>query len=316
MSSPVAAPSVGVLNRRSLIAGAAAAALLAGVPSRASGETLRASAPDAGRAAAASPANGVITTAELIRGNPFYIAHRGGGRNWPQLTAYAYSQAVQVPNLRALEISVCISSDGVLVCSHDKFTTASTGVPYRIIEQTWETLSSLEVLPTGTLDPSQPARPFTRFEDVVERYIDDYVLFVEPKVSSAAGKLMKRMTDFGQPDRVVWKQPVNSPRFAAAKQQGFSTWGYVLDEPSHTGANLQRLAASPDIDLLGAYNALPDVFVSDVVAAAQANDKLTIAWAIGSVAQRDRMLDLGCSGMMTSDAPRHNLGVTSRQRGR
>lgn len=301
MSRPVPSPSSGVLDRRSLLAGAAAATLLAGFSSRASGVTLGPLAAGDGSAAAAAPANGVITTAELVRGNPFYIAHRGGSRDWPQLTAYAYSQAIKVHHLRALEISVCITSDGVLVCSHDNVTTAATGVPYRIIEQTWDTLSQLEVLPTGTIDPTQPARPFTRFDDVVEQYIDDYVLFVEPKVSAAAGKLMKRMSAFGQPDRVVWKQPINSSRFAAAKQQGFSTWGYVLDEPAHTGQNLQRYAASPAVDMLGAYNALPDAFVADVVAAAQANDKLTIGWTIGSVAQRNRMYDLGCTGMMTSD---------------
>lgn len=297
---PLPAPkssSPGV-HRRSLLAGAAATALLAGGSRRAAAAAR--SETESGTVAA-SPGNGVITTAELVSRRPFYVAHRGGSRNWPQLTAYAYSQAVKVPNLRALEISVCITSDGVLVCNHDKSTATSTGVPFQIIEQTWATLSSLEVLATDTLDPDQPARPFTRFEDVVEQYIDDYVLFVEPKVSAASNKLMKRMAAFGQPDRVVWKQPVNSTKFAAAKDNGFATWGYVLDEPAHTGANLARYAASPDVDMLGAYTALPDAFVSKVVAAAEQNDKLAIAWAIGSVKQRKRMLDLGCTGMMTSD---------------
>lgn len=239
--------------------------------------------------------------AKLLNSDPFYVAHRGGGGDWPELTAYAYQQAARVPGLTALEISVCLTADDVLVCSHDPTTDRVTGSSYTIADETWETLSKLQVSAAETNDPSQPSRAFTRFDDVVEAYINRFVLFVEPKVSRAVGPLLQRMTGLGQPERVVWKQPVNSSVFTAAKQQGFATWGYVLDEASHTGANLVRWAASPDIDILGAPRAESDDFIRAVVGAADAQDKPTISWAVRNTADRERLRGLGCRGLMTSD---------------
>ena len=175
----------------------------------------------------------------LTATQPFYIAHRGGGGNWPEMTAYAYAQAAQIPGLQALEISVCLSADGVLVCSHDPTTARMTGTPYTIAEETWATLSTLKVSGAETTEPDQPPQPLTRFDDVVEAYIGQFVLFVEPKVKAAADPLMVRMAALDQPERVVWKSPINSSSgFAEAKRRGFGTWGYVLNETAHTGRQL------------------------------------------------------------------------------
>ena len=126
------------------------------------------------------------------------------------------------------------------------------------------------------------------------------MLFVEPKVPPAAEPLMQRMAGLQHPERVVWKAPVNSATFVEAKRQGFATWGYVLNEPAHLGENLERLAASPDIDMLGAPKGESDAFITAISSAAERNGKLTIAWPILNVAERDRVRALGCRGMMTS----------------
>jgi glycerophosphoryl diester phosphodiesterase len=242
----------------------------------------------------------LVSVASLIADDPFYIAHRGGGGNWPEMTAYAYAQAAKVPDLRALEISVCISSDGVLVCSHDPTTTRLTRTAYTISEQTWATLSVLRVTGANTTDPKQPAQPLTRFDEVVDTYLGQFVLFVEPKVSQAVDPLMERMAVLDQPERVVWKGPINSDRFADAKRWGFSTWGYVLNEPAHLGKNLERYATSPYIDMLGAPQGESDDFISAITKVAQDNSKITVAWPIRRSEDRDRVRALGCRGMMTS----------------
>ena len=244
---------------------------------------------------------GSVTVSSLTTADPFYIAHRGGGGDWPELTAYAYEQATKIPELHALEISVCISSDGVLVCSHDPTTTRLTGQPYTIADTPWSTLSTLMVSGIETTHAKQPAQPFTRFDDVVDRYIGDYVLFVEPKVSPASRPLMARMAALGQPQRVVWKQPINSTLFAEAKSNGFSTWGYVLDETAHLGDNLTRYAGSSDIDMLGAPQGASEELISSVVNAASSRGKKTIAWPIRNVDDRTRIMRLGCQGLMTSN---------------
>ncbi|WP_375426332.1 glycerophosphodiester phosphodiesterase [uncultured Friedmanniella sp.] len=283
MTAPPSTGPASRLSRRTLLGG-----LAAGVVSVSGcGRT---------RTPAAAPA----TVTGLLSGHPFYAAHRGGGGDWPEMTAYAYGQASQLPGLAALEVSVCLSADGVLVCSHDPTTTRVTGVPYTIAEETWQTLSGLQVSAKDTTDPGQPARPLTRFDEVVDAYADRFVLFVEAKVPAAEAPLMARMAGLGHPERVIWKQYVNGPRFAEAKEHGFTTWGYVLNEPAHLGDNLARFAASSSLDLLGAAATESDAFVSDVVSAASEHQKPAIMWPIRSAADRDRAVGLGCQGLMTS----------------
>lgn len=232
--------------------------------------------------------------------DPFYIAHRGGGGDWPEMTGYAYEQAAKLPGLHALEISVCLSADGVLVCSHDPTTKRTTGVDHTIAEQTWQTLSALKVSAAGTRDPGQPAQPLTRFDDVANRYADHFVLFVEPKVPAAVTPLLESLSKLNQPERVVWKQYINSTAFPAAKARGFATWGYVLNEPSHLGENLTRLAALPSIDMLGAPAQESSAIVSEVVFAGVHSSKKVVMSVVESDADRSRARRLGCSGLMVS----------------
>lgn len=279
MSSP--APTT---SRRTLLGGALATVLTLGAGC------------GCGRPSRSQPA----TVADLRKADPFYIAHRGGGRNWPEMTSYAYQRAAEIPGLDAMEVSVCVSADGVLVCSHDPTTKRVSGIDYTIAAESWATLSTVMVKADETTDPGQPARPLTRFDTVAEEFLDRYVLFTEPKVEPAAQPLFDALKRSRQAERVVWKQYVNSAWFDAAKQAGFGTWGYVLNQPSHTGANLDALAAKPSIDMLGAPLEESDEFVRTVAQAAARNDKPAIAWPVRSDEDRRRALALGCSGLMTS----------------
>lgn len=241
------------------------------------------------------------TVSSLTARSPFYIAHRGGGYDWPEMTAYAYAQAAALPGVQALEISVSLSKDGVLVCSHDATTGRMTSRDLTIADETWATLSTLEVKSEFTRDPAQPARPFTRFDEVASTYLDRLVLFVEPKTPNAVEPLMDLMVQLGQPKRTVWKQPINQPNFGRAKSHGFSTWGYVLDERGHQGDRLTRFAAAAEIDILGAGASQSNRLIIPVVEAAHENGKPTIMWVVQTVADRRRALQLGCQGLMTSD---------------
>jgi len=241
------------------------------------------------------------TFADLVGDNPFYVAHRGGGDNWPEMTSYAYEQAAQLPYVKAVEISVCISADGVLVCSHDANTSRMTGVDLDIGNTDWDALSRLRVVADYTDTPIQPSRPFSRFDDVIEQHLPNLVAFVEPKVPAAVGPLMARLKQLDQPERTVWKQPINQLNFGTAKANGFHTWGYVLNEPGHLGERLPRFAADPAIDMLGIGKTEVDDIVHRVAGLASQNGKATMMWAIQRVPERTRGLSLGCRGMMTSN---------------
>lgn len=255
------------------------------------------SSPSPSPSSATKPA--AYTFANLISTNPFFVAHRGGGRNWPEMTAYAYDQAAALPYVKAIEISVVISADGVLVCSHDPNTIRVTGVDHEIEKTPWSTLSELMVTAAETDDPSQPARPLTRFDDVIDAHIENLVCFVEPKTQLTAEPLMERMIAAGHPERVVWKQPITSGRFARAKEAGFHTWGHGMDESRLP--MLARWAADPNIDMLGVGLHEPDAVFRDTIQAAKANGKKVITWPVMAAEEKARALQLGISGLMTSD---------------
>ncbi len=246
-------------------------------------------------------ASAQTTIETLTSQDPFYVAHRGGWRNWPEMTAYAYDQAAPLPHVSAIEISVCVSSDGVLVCSHDPTTTRVTGTDLEILKTPWSELAPLEVSAQATEDPGQPGRPFSRLDDVLDRHIPDLVVFIEPKVPEARELLKAKLIELNEPTRTVWKQPINSKEFTWAKSQGFSTWGYALDEPAHSGDNLVRFAADPAIDMIGVEVERDDEAITRTVGLANDAGKKTIMWSIVTPEQRKRALEFGARGLMTGD---------------
>ncbi len=277
-------------SRRTFLAGMVGLAL--------AGSACRSS---AGPVAGPSPAAAAPTVASLTAADPFYIAHRGGGGNWPEMTAHAYEQATRIPGLQALEISVVLSADGVLVCHHDPTTTRVTGVATTIADETWADLSRLQVSAADTTDPEQSPQPVARLDDILERYIDRFVLFIEPKVKPAEAPLLARLTGLLAPERIVWKQPLVARGFRAAADAGFTTWGYVLDDPSFLGANLTRLGSAREIDMLGIPVHGRPALVKAAADTAAAAGKKTIAWAITTEGERKRALSFGASGLMTSN---------------
>ncbi len=236
-----------------------------------------------------------------MAGHPFYIAHRGGRLNWPEMTAYAYAQAAALPYVKAIEISVCATSDGVLVCSHDRTTARVTGVPYEISQVPWATLSELTVKASETNNPDQPPQPFSRLDEVIEQHIQELVVFIEPKVKGALEPLKAMLRELNQPERTVWKHPVNSGHFAWAKEQGFTTWGYVLDEPAHSFDQVAEIAAGPNVDMLGVERVRTDEVTRQIVDLAGNAGKRTITWSISTAEERARALSLGCQGLMTAN---------------
>jgi glycerophosphoryl diester phosphodiesterase len=273
----------GRVNRRTLL-GAGAATLLFG--SACAGDR---------------PAARELDLASLLVDDPFYLAHKGGSGDWPEMTAYAYDQAARLPGLKAMDLSVCRTADGVLVCSYDKTTKRLTGKDLTILDEDWATLSRLTVKATETSSPNQPRRPFARLEEVLDAHLSRFTFFIEPRVQQAAGNLMAQLISYDQPERIVWKQPVTSTRFAEAKRHGFATWGYVLDEPAHLGDNLRRYAASGTIDMLGVGRNRSDKLIAQVVKAASAVQKPVIAWDVRTARERARVLELGCRGVASSE---------------
>lgn len=240
--------------------------------------------------------------ADLFATSPFYIAHRGGGGNWPEHTFRSYSSASTF-GMKAIEISCQVTSDGQIVCHHDTSTLRMTGTDLTISASTKAQLDALTNTAQYTDNPGQNREPIPLLSQVLAAYASHHVLFIEPKTGGTWHTALMAMIDSypNTAQRIVWKQPINSGEWATAKAHGYMTWGYVLSgDPAHT-ANLDTLIPQANVDYIGVERIASDAFVADIVARATAANKKVIMWEIRSQADRDRALALGCVGMMTAN---------------
>lgn len=248
-----------------------------------------------------APYNGDWHLPDLLSTTPFYIAHRGGGANWPEHTMRSYSSAANY-GMKAIEISTLITSDGVIVCHHDQTTLRMTGTDLTIGSATYAQLAALTNTAANTDNPGQSREPIPKLSDVLDRYAKSHVLFIEPKIGGAWQADLRDLitSKIDNPDRVVWKQPVNAG-WSGAKSHGFTTWGYVLSGDTAHMNNLDEYINHPDLDMVGVERNSSDAHVQLVVGKATAAGKKVIMWEIRNKTDRDRAVALGCVGMMTSD---------------
>jgi glycerophosphoryl diester phosphodiesterase len=249
----------------------------------------------------ADPVYGKYTITDLLSTPQFYIAHRGSGGNWPEHTMRSYTGAANW-GMKALEISVVPTSDGVLVCNHDTTTTRTTGTALTVGSATWAQLQALTHRTTDTDNPSQPVQPFTRLDAVLAKFAKNQVLFIEPKIGGVWQQNLRDliMANTDNPARIVWKASINATGFTNAKALGMSTWGYyIYGDPLYD--DVEGLAARTDIDMLGVEVGAPTAWQQRIVAAGVANNKPVITWAVSTIADRDRLAALGVRGFMTSN---------------
>ena len=167
---------------------------------------------------------------DLLNTKPFYVAHRGGGADWPEMSMEAYRQSV-AHGANALEISLARSSDGVWFGLHDATldrTSATTG--FVAAQHLWAEISGYRITPRGSRAPGQGPQPYLRFEDLVAAYADTHTIFVDPKVVDARyyPELLRIMASVPRPaDSFIAKSFCTGMAWArAAHAQGLRTWGY------------------------------------------------------------------------------------------
>ncbi|WP_327379436.1 glycerophosphodiester phosphodiesterase [Streptomyces sp. NBC_01212] len=237
----------------------------------------------------------IVPVDKLLTYAPFYIAHRGSGAELgAEHTLEAYEAAVAA-GARAIEVSVRMTADGVLVCGHDEAldrTTYSTG---NFSDWNYTALKH-KVLTNGRLLHGQGSVdvPIPTLREVLDRFLGKVVIFLEPKSNPSVPAVQQFLTDFypQAKDSVVWKNYYTNSSFAWAKANGFTTWGYV--DTNTTDEQMNAVAAN--IDMWGVPTAMADARIQAVVA----RGKPVIAWEVHRRSERDRLAFLGVRGMMCS----------------
>jgi hypothetical protein len=187
---------------------------------------------------------GYASVTQMLAQPFFYCAHRGGSREFPEMSMYAYGQSALL-GYPALEFSVGRTSDGVFFGLHDSTLDRTSGVsgvsPGSL---TWaQVQSSYEILGSmAANNPSQPNRPYMRFEDLMSMYYGTHVILVDPKYLTAGQRsdLLDLMDTYpNSTDHFVGKYYGVSGGAANTSGQakewadrGYQRWGYFYETDS------------------------------------------------------------------------------------
>lgn len=238
-----------------------------------------------------------ITIDDLMSTTPFYIAHRGSGDEAPEHTIEAYRYAVAA-GAKAIEVSVQLTADGVLVCMHDTTLARMTGgTSGAVLDYTYAQLkNAIKVKGQDLLGPGWEDLEVPLFRKVLEEFYKNVVIFVEPKSTEAVVPLQNILQTLENATAsIVYKSHINAVGgFTWAKANGFKTWGYT-DAGTTSG---QLDAVDSLVDYWGVPMVATDGQISMVVA--HSPIKPVIVWEVHRRDQRNSYNALGVKGMMTS----------------
>lgn len=244
-----------------------------------------------------------LRISNLLADDPFYVAHRCGGANWPEFSQRGIENSI-AKGYKALEFSVVRSATGEYVLSHDWNTTRMTGVNYSISSTPWSTLSTLTSTAEFTDNPSQSRTPLLRLTDALA-LAPDRVILIDHKLTSGsatpnAADLASEtaLLDYletipGAHDRFVWKVFKDGyPSAERARARGFKTWVIYYDAEITTEPTRLELA-----DLVGVeWNDTQGQFD-----AAAATGKPILSHIVTNAGQRDAARTKGADGFMNSN---------------
>lgn len=193
--------------------------------------------------------NGYATVSDMLSTPSFVVAHRGGSRSYPEMSLHAYTQSI-VKKYGAIELSLARTSDGVWFGLHDATldrTSGVTGVTASAI--TWSQVQTYNILGSNAADnPTQPDRPYMRWEELIAAYYPSHIIFVDPKAALSYRAELLTMMDAlpGTPqDHFVAKYygvegGVSNTGWAKdAADHGYERWGYFYQADASNFATYQ-----------------------------------------------------------------------------
>ncbi len=264
--------------------------------------------PDPGTSSASRRAtSGPVTVRSWAanRGTPFYIAHRGAGDVYPEHSMPSYRAAVEM-GAQCLEVSVNMTSDGVLICLHDLSYDRTTTGKGLVAAQPSSVLSTIGVRQPqlGPAWVQAPLPEVPRLETVLTEFGGKVVICLEAKDDRAYPAMMAMVTRLKLLDSVIVKAYHASVRIPEAKAAGLPVFSY-LSPADMTVATIDAATAKLDRnDLLVMPYDKGDYITyhsDELIADAKAHGVPLVVYPIHRRADAAHYFKLGVSGAVTSD---------------
>lgn len=207
------------------------------------------------------------TVSQMLAQPECYWAHRGGSRDFPEMSAFAYGQSALL-GYGCLELSLARTSDGVWFGLHDadiNRTSGTTGLG-AASTMTWAQIQAYQILGSmAANNTTQPDRPYARLEDILDTYVH-HLFVIDIKYANAYREELLNILDArGGPERFIGKSyGVGGVSFATSfAARGYQRWGYFYasDIPSLTSGYVNQwtligmdyTASQSDWDTLAGY---------------------------------------------------------------
>lgn len=205
--------------------------------------------------------------AEMLAQDEIYWAHRGGSRDYPEMSSFAYGQSALL-GYGCLELSLARTSDGVWFGLHDQDinrTSGTTGLG-AASTMTWSQIQGYQILGSmATNNPTQPNRSYARLQDILDTY-SQHLFVVDIKYANTyREELLNILDSYGGKERFVGKAygPGTNSFATSCANRGYERWGYFYasDLPSLTAPSVNQwtligmdyTASQSDWDTLAAY---------------------------------------------------------------
>lgn len=246
---------------------------------------------------------GYPSVTAMLTDPSFRIAHRGGSRDFPEMSLYAYSQSALM-GYGALELSLGRTSDGVWFGMHDKTFQRTSGDPRTPSDVTWAQVQQMEIAP-GPASTGQIPRPYARWEEIMETFYESHVLFIDPKEATLTATHRQELYGMmealpGNPrERLVGKyygvtggptpNPYWFPEELAAL--GYKSWGFFYETDLNNIAAFQNHWAILGME----YSASQATW-----GAIKSHGKPVIGHIVPTLTDADTALSKGADGLMVS----------------
>ena len=241
---------------------------------------------------------------QATRGPKYYIAHRGSGDVLPEHSMAAYQAAVGWGAM-CMEISVGMTSDGVLICMHDLDYDRTTSGSGPVNGQPASVLQTIRIMQPrlGQAWVTDPPR-VPLFEDVLKTFGERVVLAVEAKLNAAYEPMMAMVEKYGLRDSVIVKAHYQSKRWAQAQAAGYPVFCYFGSAtealPTEIGAIAAQLDPNNDVLVIPAFTGAGEYLADDVVAAAVGTGIPVWAFPLHRRADADHVFARGVVGGVCS----------------
>lgn len=240
------------------------------------------------------------TVADWLAQTTAFVAHRGSGGEYPEMSALAFDASASVMKVNgcvpALEISANITADKTLIAIHDTTLDRTTTGTGSITAQSWANIRNhAKTDESDFLGAGWEPQSISTVRSLMDRYFGKAVLFVEPKSNPTIQPLQRLLTDYPQAWRSVWwKMPYDNPANTTMKALGYSVWGYVQTPDTTTDAQLNAVDAN--ITMWGLPTDSSDAQIARFVA----RGKPVMCWEVHRRCEVARLSALGVKGMMCS----------------